>query len=1197
MDRLRSKRMSADQISRKSQADERQARRYGDGSPSSAEMMLSMMIERKRQEQLEQGLRQQYEILEKIEKLEEIHPKAVDLFLNEAKKRGLYQPPREDKKSTKQGSSVYSSTMYAGYSTMGGAISHKFNNKSIDDGYSTKTRKFSAGNETNYTQRRRAQVAKFIVVDLEGKASTENKFNYYMEKLNAEEKREQQVKIPVKSFAPIDRAQLHTSNQVSSETPLNGRSRHLQASDRKSPFLDQLHLNAQTTEMISIKNGINASFRRNNAQTVENDSQLAITPRSKRQVKTQQGRESFSNKINSQDQSQTKISKMQLKNKNELQVQIQGQNQQKLPTIQDKQFKFPQQPPQFNPFQDKRKLQDQNVIAQSFIGMSPTIGGQNQHILEENQIVQKRIQMIQRLQKQSWLQNALLDVNNKSFHDLFKKLCQSTYNTANMAGGNNNLNQQNTMQKQKSDKQEKLSTSAQNNYNSQNNQQSNMQNQGPTNILYVLKNLRLSKQNLKSHIQKRYGKSISDRIMIVLESYNKQMHNIELNGYIDLLNHTFFSVQNSQSVASHSNFQVPNIYKFLFQIIDVGNKGFICEHDLFQLLWALAKENRDKQEKPLKQENGEIETKPRASTLGNSQKGENNKKLEKSYTLSINYKDYLPKVKSSVFIESFQSDFQIILKELERQHQNQIFLLKEQQNAKELNLGFPLSKKGSFRNKLNLSQLVSGTEESENNSISTSGRQKRSTKQTIKNIQSMPVSISPRIKVKRDLRMKKIFQAIYDSAKNSMNDIEAAPKSNQTYQSMNHSISPHISAFSHNNPVSQLIRERKEAQSQQANVLLRQAFDTDHDMNCKQMTFEQFAKLQFDYEVPTFMEDLFKLLTTLSYKDAMKKLNQSSVQVLTQQKNMGKRKNTSTNIQIILSQGIEGDENQYNKRLQQYQKLQKVFDKPLLKSLVNSFRLLSKNRQYEDDKLSLFLTQESISENFKKVFNAFNESVALRFYNILSEGVNMKRIYLPKYLTTLYPLFNGNVIDKNYFVFRILDGDNDQLIQSKDISDILNNVLTCPLQNEIKVCTCPLFQEIHLLYDIYVKTNLLTYKVKKLELNFTYFMNKIPSSCLIKEFQDKLTLSNQRPSVFSHEQNDLEKLKKLYIQDNESFNIDLIVLKKKGFLAEVLSVKQRKLQIDMQIMDFNQPAPQNETEQQNEDEYGFSIDNKENLKD
>jgi len=47
-----------------------------------------------------------------------------------------------------------------------------------------------------------------------------------------------------------------------------------------------------------------------------------------------------------------------------------------------------------------------------------------------------------------------------------------------------------------------------------------------------------------------------------------------------------------------------------------------------------------------------------------------------------------------------------------------------------------------------------------------------------------------------------------------------------------------------------------------------------------------------------------------------------------------------------------------------------------------------------------------------------------------------------------------------------------------------------------------------MLYDIYVKTNLLTYKVKKLELNFTYFMNKIPSSCLIKEFCDKLTLSN-----------------------------------------------------------------------------------------
>lgn len=92
----------------------------------------------------------------------------------------------------------------------------------------------------------------------------------------------------------------------------------------------------------------------------------------------------------------------------------------------------------------------------------------------------------------------------------------------------------------------------------------------------------------------------------------------------------------------------------------------------------------------------------------------------------------------------------------------------------------------------------------------------------------------------------------------------------------------------------------------------------------------------------------------------------------------------------------------------------------------------------------MFLTKESILENYQRVFSIFSETLALRFYNILSDGVNMKRIYLPKYLATVYPLFNGTLVDKNYFVFRLYDGDNDGLLQSGDISDVMNNMLTCP---------------------------------------------------------------------------------------------------------------------------------------------------------
>jgi|LauGreDrversion4_2_1035121.scaffolds.fasta_scaffold54049_3 hypothetical protein len=42
--------------------------------------------------------------------------------------------------------------------------------------------------------------------------------------------------------------------------------------------------------------------------------------------------------------------------------------------------------------------------------------------------------------------------------------------------------------------------------------------------------------------------------------------------------------------------------------------------------------------------------------------------------------------------------------------------------------------------------------------------------------------------------------------------------------------------------------------------------------SCRQMTFEQFFKiLKFECDIPQFMEDLFKYMTTLSLKDFIKR--------------------------------------------------------------------------------------------------------------------------------------------------------------------------------------------------------------------------------------------------------------------------------------------------------------------------------------
>jgi hypothetical protein len=70
--------------------------------------------------------------------------------------------------------------------------------------------------------------------------------------------------------------------------------------------------------------------------------------------------------------------------------------------------------------------------------------------------------------------------------------------------------------------------------------------------------------------------------MTVLESCNKTIHNIEYNGYLELIYYCFFSLQ---SVTINGQvFLVPNLYRMLFQLFDGGNKGFFCEHDIFQVI-------------------------------------------------------------------------------------------------------------------------------------------------------------------------------------------------------------------------------------------------------------------------------------------------------------------------------------------------------------------------------------------------------------------------------------------------------------------------------------------------------------------------------------------------------------------------------------------------------------------------------------
>eukprot|EP00347_Sterkiella_histriomuscorum_P005209 403357477 len=1209
--------------------------------------LTNLIKQQKRQEVQESLLLQQFDILDRIERMERIHPKAAQIFIDEAAKRGIYKPiPSDYKKSAN--SSVYNSTIQSFRNPNSPAqnpnLARQNFNNSIDQNNSMFTkRRLSAGEYSGkfQTQKKQSQLAKFVVVDLDGKNKQNQKFDFYMDKINAEEskdktKPEQKIKQALphnnRQNTFLNYQQTHIYNTSMDKDVLDTNQKIKQIIDRVSPKTDmQLGINYQISDLNSstalnpncVQNGEGTSRKsriifENDLSASQNQNLFGVTPTSTNNQKSKpRVKESAINKnlfqsnqsqqaVNfdlTQSKSSTKLFKNQQKRNANETTNYQGN---KLPVLGEKTSKFNLQVNQLNPFQDKKKG---NQESNQFL-----LGGQSpiahiQTVYDDTTIITRRVQIVQKLQKQQFLQQSLLDINNKPFHDLFKKLCTTNYTSNNLQGlsssnqgstNNNQSSNNSTSPKPKLDqRQDKNVSSHQPNIliGSLNSQQT----QNNPNILYVLKNLRLSKQNLKGYISKRYGKSISDRLMIILETYNKQMHNIELNSYIDLINHTFFSIQNSQNPQNSNNFQVPNIYKLLFQIIDVGNKGFICEHDLFQIIWALS---NDKIQSSCNQQEG-TESSQRyknssSQNIGSLNSGGNN---EHNLSLSINYKDYHPQVKSSVYIQSFQSDFNIIIRDLERQHKFQKQHINDIKSPgtnlaihTQATLSLVNNKKLQQTGNKNITSFGQISEDSDNHSSSSTVRKRIGVpiRGKIQNKSlSMPNSISPRQGVKKDIRMKKIFQAIYESAQTNMNDIETAPKTNTSYQYSNQSISPQISAFSHNNPVQQMIKERKEAQQNLKNqTLMNYTKQNQSEKKCKQMTFEQFVKLPFENEIPAFIEDLFQLLTTLSYREVIRKQTQSGMSNNSNFQKQVRRKNTSTNIQIIFS-SVDGDDYQYTRRLQQYQKILKHYDKQLIKNLTGSFKLLSKNRQQEDDKLSLFLTQQSIIENFKKVFLISNESLSLRFYNVLSEGINMKRIYLPKYIATLLPLFVGNIIDKNYFIFRLLDGDNDGQIQSKDISDILSNVLVCPIENEIRVCQCPLFMEVHLLYEIYVKTNLLTYKVKKLEMDFNFFMNKIPVSCLIQEFIDKLSMSRQRPSIFSHEQYDQTQIKRQNKNDLEIANIELAALKKKGFLVECNNAKIKKQTIDSQVLDVIVSSMQNENEHNanegdNNDENAFN---------
>ena len=114
-------------------------------------------------------------------------------------------------------------------------------------------------------------------------------------------------------------------------------------------------------------------------------------------------------------------------------------------------------------------------------------------------------------------------------------------------------------------------------------------------------------------------------------------------------------------------------------------------------------------------------------------------------------------------------------------------------------------------------------------------------------------------------------------------------------------------------------------------------------------------------------------------------------------------------------------------------------------------------------------------------------------------------------MSMIYPVIYGNWIQKNYVAFKLSDGDNDGIISSLDVCDLVKNLLEkCPMtgfgKNQTKHCSCALFEEVKKMNEIILHENLYKDKKKgKKVLDFpTFLQSKIGLSCLVIELQQVL---------------------------------------------------------------------------------------------
>lgn len=106
----------------------------------------------------------------------------------------------------------------------------------------------------------------------------------------------------------------------------------------------------------------------------------------------------------------------------------------------------------------------------------------------------------------------------------------------------------------------------------------------------LLKSIRLSKAAIKSHVNKRYRKSLSERIMQKVDEQFKSQNSIDFALYSSMLHNVLFA-PTAYKLPSGATWTGPSLFKFCFDVFNYGDKDFVCEHDLFQFVLQVSTES------------------------------------------------------------------------------------------------------------------------------------------------------------------------------------------------------------------------------------------------------------------------------------------------------------------------------------------------------------------------------------------------------------------------------------------------------------------------------------------------------------------------------------------------------------------------------------------------------------------------------